>query len=489
VAGSVESKTVVASPLLASLLSLMASICPGLANDEFKPVDHSVHPLRKTSLVSASDGNSDRPDENRKRDSPEVEPPGEPSTNSTESTRAAGPFDSEAVNQLYTVDKDFASSMLKSVDEKVRKNFYSEKVATQLWPEILSRHQQAILSSTNLGELSNRMNAALSELKVSHTQFVTINDEHFYFLRNLFDSFKPDHEKANTPIGEYIGLGLGGTGFAANQIRYVVDGSPAAIARLKRGDLLLQVNDNPYLGLLSFSGLADKKTRLSIRRGREALKVEITPRRKNYYDEYLEASTKSIGIFKTATGPVGYMHLWCGGKAGELLSDAMESTLSGTKAMILDLRDGYGGNSLQDLDVFYRLPIAYPVFNTYGRKGKQTTKLTYSGKLVTLINGGSRSGKELLAFSLKCSKRGRLVGERTAGAVLAGRVYPLNDRCALYLAVMDGTIGGRRLEGIGVEPDIRVTYPPGATNDSQLQAAFAELNKKSAQTTSSRSRR
>lgn len=444
----------------------------------YEVAGETARPTDGLSIISASNsGEGTSTESTTTSESPSTEPSVDTASAGVDRSSGAGPFDSEEANKLYAVDRDFTSSILKSVDEKVRKDFFSEKVATQIWPRILNRHQESILSSTNLNELSQRMNAALSELKVSHTQFVTINDEHFYFLRNLFDSFQPEAERKKTPLGEFLGFGLGGAGFAASQIRYILDGSPAAIAGLKRGDIVLKVNDRPYSGLLAFHGQADKKTGIVVRRGRETLKLEIIPLRKNYYDEFLEASTRSVRIIKTPSGSLGYMHLWCGGKAGELLNEAMESTLSGTRAMILDLRDGYGGNSLQDLDMFYRSPIAYPVFSTYGRKGKQFTKLTYSGPLVTLINGGSRSGKELLAFSLKCSKRGKLVGERTAGAVVAGRMYPLTERCALYLAVMDGTIGGNRLEGIGVEPDLKVVYPAGSAHDTQLQAAIAALSK------------
>jgi len=101
---------------------------------------------------------------------------------------------------------------------------------------------------------------------------------------------------------------------------------------------------------------------------------------------------------------------------------------------------------------------------------------------VVLINGGSRSGKELLAYSFKAAGRARLVGENTAGAVVAGRLYPLDGKCALYLAVCDITLEGKqkdRLEGVGVAPDIVVL---NKNHDQigyglQLSSAFEALEK------------
>ena len=91
-----------------------------------------------------------------------------------------------------------------------------------------------------------------------------------------------------------------------------------------------------------------------------------------------------------------------------------------------------------------------------------------------LINGGSRSGKEIVAYSIRKHRLGTLVGQRTAGAVLGGRCFHLSDHSLLYLAVNDVRVDGERLEGRGVEPDVVVPdallYADGA--DPQLEKAL-----------------
>lgn len=60
--------------------------------------------------------------------------------------------------------------------------------------------------------------------------------------------------------------------------------------------------------------------------------------------------------------------------------------------------------------------------------------------------------------------------------MLSGRLNVLADGSLLYLAVADALIDGRRLEGIGVPPDIEVPfdvrYAAGA--DPQLERAPQE---------------
>jgi carboxyl-terminal processing protease len=53
-----------------------------------------------------------------------------------------------------------------------------------------------------------------------------------------------------------------------------------------------------------------------------------------------------------------------------------------------------------------------------------------------------------------------VVGSKTAGAVVAGRPFLMQDSSLLYLAVADVYVnGGQRLEGKGVTPDIVVPSP------------------------------
>jgi carboxyl-terminal processing protease len=93
---------------------------------------------------------------------------------------------------------------------------------------------------------------------------------------------------------------------------------------------------------------------------------------------------------------------------------------------------------------------------------------------VVLINSGSRSGKETIAYGVKKFHLAKLVGERTAGAFSAGSPFCLPNGNMLYVASNTVTVDGESLEGKGVSPDIVVPFDPryAAGADPQLHAAL-----------------
>lgn len=364
--------------------------------------------------------------------------------------------------------------MLADVDKIIRERFYSAKLANEVWPQAREKHRAAIEHSRDLKELADNINAALKELHSSHTQFVTINDETYYFLLSLFFRGRKDIE---IPEMAFTGAITGGVDCAYNQVRYVLDASPAQESGLKIGDEIVSVDGKPFAGQLSFEGKEKQKVQLQIKRQGQELMLQITPVSTRAYPRYVNATLKSVRVVQHPEGKIGYIHLWTGGdQSHDAWEEALQSEqVQSTDALILDFRDGYGGNSLDDLDFFYRSPKAYPNFLTHNRKGKENTwHMYYDKPIVALINGGVRSGKELLSYSLKTSGRGKLVGEKTAGSVLAGSVFPLGGKAALYCAVASGTINGISLEGNGIEPDVEVKTTPAERGVKDLQYAEAE---------------
>lgn len=385
-------------------------------------------------------------------------------------------------------DEQFNRAVMEKVDKAVRTKLFSEDLARNVWPQALEKHKQEILASENLAQLSERMNRPIKELKKSHCQFVTINDETYYFLHSMFSA---NNRRLRIPDSDFVGFVTGGVKCEPNEVRYVLDGSPAAAAGLKPGDRILTVDNEPYIGQSNFFGKSGKQVEIAIKASGAASDasdalvqgasrtITVKPVKRDWYSEYVKAIEKSVTTTKTPEGTIGYIHLWSGGgRSHDMFDSCMGEKLAYTDGLILDLRSGYGGNGLEDLDFFFRPPNAYPDFVAKMRDGRKVTVRHYYDKpIVALINGGSRSGKELLAYSLKRSKRATLLGESTAGAVLAGMLIPINERCSLYLAVQEAEINGEKLEGVGVKPDIEVVDERlGA--DRQLDRAKLELLQK-----------
>ena len=376
-------------------------------------------------------------------------------------------------------DRKFNESVLSTVDKHVRKSLYSKELASKVWPAALEKQKTEILAAKNLLELSQAMNLAIDELKSSHCKFLTINDDTYYFLHSLFA-----HNAQKGPgKGDCVfpGFVTGGAGFDSDRVRYVLNDSPADKAQIQRGDRILSVNGSKYIGLANFFDLENQPIRISLKRGRSLHTVSLRASKKPMYAAYVNAVTKSATSYQIGGFKLGYVHLWCGGKeAQEAMAFALfEPPLKDCDGLILDLRDGYGACSPDALDPFFRQPIAFPDFETTNRDGKKSiSTIVFSKPIVALVNGGSRSGKEELAYALKQTNRALLLGDRTAGYFLAGSLEPINEKCFLYLAILDCALSGVRLEGIGVEPDLKVSNDITSGEDRQLEQAKLELVKR-----------
>ncbi len=160
-----------------------------------------------------------------------------------------------------------------------------------------------------------------------------------------------------------------------------------------------------------------------------------------------------------------------------MLLDAIgKSNADGVDGFILDIRDGWGGASGNYLGIFWR---DVPLLESVARDGKkQPFDQQIRKPAVLLVNGGTRSGKETIAYGAKKHRMARLVGERTAGAYLGGGPSCLSDGALLVLAMSEGRVDGERLEGRGVAPDIEVPFDfrYAAGEDRQLARALDLLS-------------
>ena len=166
------------------------------------------------------------------------------------------------------------------------------------------------------------------------------------------------------------------------------------------------------------------------------------------------------------------------------------------KALVLDLR-GNGGGAERTLlrmlgsvfdhdvkvgDIQRRKEARAVVAKTRGGDD------VFKGDLVVLVDSQSGSAAELFARVVQLEKRGTVLGDRSAGAVMRARFYPHEsgvDVVAPYGAsVTDADIlmaDGKSLEHVGVTPD-RVLLPTAADlaagRDPVLAAAAALVGTK-----------
>jgi len=154
------------------------------------------------------------------------------------------------------------------------------------------------------------------------------------------------------------------------------------------------------------------------------------------------------------------------------------------KALVIDLRGNPGGLESTLLRLAGGL-VGADTFGVRRERAKSEPLRTptggpqFTGSVVAVVDAQSASASELLAYLLQMRKRGTVVGDRTAGAVMASRGYEHRvgtDVVVFYYAsvtVADLVFAdGTRLEGRGVIPD-EMVVPSGADLARRRDPALA----------------
>jgi carboxyl-terminal processing protease len=346
----------------------------------------------------------------------------------------------------------------------VRANFH-DSTRAESWA---AGHAGYADTARSHGQFVALTRAALAELATSHTAYYTPDDPEYYGLRAIF---RRVHDIEDVGV-ESIGADIKTDGF----VTVVFAGSPAEGAGLRRGDRVLSADGEPFGRVTSFRGHPEQWVALEVQRSadEDPVTLRVKPRTVDPEEEWLEAQRNGTRFIERGGKRIAYapMYSCAGGLYKDLLKEQIAEHIHAADALIIDFRGGWGGCAPGFVDVFTETPAQLQMIT---RKGDIIRWDQYWRKpLYLLIDGGTRSGKEVVAYSIKKHGLGVLVGERTAGAVVGGRSFLLQDGSLLYLAVADVTVDGERLEGVGVEPDVHVQgvlqYAGGA--DPQLEAAI-----------------
>lgn len=365
----------------------------------------------------------------------------------------------------------------------VRFNFYDPKFKGKDWDAISDRYRRRYLAAKTSAERSRSINAMLAELDASHMLYATADEPAYYQLADIFSFGIQRNIPKHFPNGiAYPGIGvftqdIGGKTFVTG----VLAGLAGAKAGLLVGDEILTVNGAPFEPVRSFLDKVGTSVTMSIRRERNGPVsiVTVHPERIEPGKAFQAAMRDGARVIEANGKRIGYIHVWsyAGQDYQNILVDELSTgKLKDADALIWDLRDGWGGAHPRYLDLFN---ARAPDMTLIDRNGESSLASFKWRKPVTLlVNGGTRSGKEVLAYGFKKYGHGQVIGTRTAGALLAGRGFLLSDGGFLMVAVNDVTVDGERLEGRGVEPTINVPFevPYAAGQDPQLEKAIEILS-------------
>ena len=210
--------------------------------------------------------------------------------------------------------------------------------------------------------------------------------------------------------------------------RVVIDepyeGMPAALSGLKKGDIILSIDDSSMVDKsVSYvssrlRGEAGTSFVLKIQRPTTGKKMQMKITRKI-------VQTPSVPYYGLQSGGIGYIHLrqFTEGCSKEVRNAFIEMKDNGMKGLVLDLRNNGGGSELE----------AVQIVNMFVPKGKlivsnrgklKRSNIDYVTKVepidtvmpvVVLVSDGTASASEITSGALQDLDRAVILGTRTYG--------------------------------------------------------------------------
>lgn len=246
-----------------------------------------------------------------------------------------------------------------------------------------------------------------------------------------------------------------------------IDGSPAAEAGIKPGDIILGV-DGEDVTSLSLDEIVDKvrgpagtEVVLTLLREGEESSIELTLVRR----EIKVAAVSWTMVPGTKVALVRLNQFSATAKT-ELVEAYKALKAAGAESLIFDIRNNPGGLLSQAISVTSQFLKNGNVLQEENAQGRRRAYRVESGgvatelPMVVLINPGSASSAEILAGAIQDHKRGQLIGETTFGTGTVLQTFTLEDGSALLLGTSQWlTADGRLIRKQGIKPDVEVELP------------------------------
>jgi len=262
-----------------------------------------------------------------------------------------------------------------------------------------------------------------------------------------------------------------------------IEGTPGDKAGIKSGDRILKIDgqDTKEMAL---------DQAVSKIRGPEGSQVVLTISRENEAPKDYTLTRSNIQI-KTVSGKmlpdnIGYIRIsmFNENTANDFIRRYQELEKEGMKGTVLDLRDNPGGLLEESVKVAGKLVPKGPVVSVVTKDGRREVHNSnlemVKYPLTVLVNGGSASASEIVAGAVQDTGSGTLVGTKTYGKGSVQTLLRLgNDAVKLTIAKYL-TPADRSINGIGIEPDIKVelTDSRQGGKDVQLDKAVEIIKSK-----------
>ena len=381
---------------------------------------------------------------------------------------------------LSSNDRSVGHIMLQNVKTAIKKNYYDPNFHGVNLDETFKAADAKINQATSNGQVFGIIAQAVRSLNDTHTSFTppprALHISYDWQIQMIGDHCYITAIKPGTDA-EAKGLKPG-------DIVHVVDGYKLSRENFELFRYLYNaLQPQPALSLVVQSpGEQPRKVdyHATTRQGKKALDLMSAStdywdlvREEQEYDHIYEHRFKGFGddlyIWKMPQFDMPVL------RVNEFMEKANKY-----KTLILDLRGNGGGyvDTLKQVigDLFeqdVKLGDRKQRKDTKPMVAKTRGHDVFKGQLIVLVDNGSASASELLARVTQIEKRGTVIGDLTAGAVMESKHYPFEigeGNVTLYGAsITDADIimtDGKSLEHAGVTPD-KLMLPTGADLRSQ----------------------
>jgi carboxyl-terminal processing protease len=276
------------------------------------------------------------------------------------------------------------------------------------------------------------------------------------------------HDMQSETSGRFGGIGLEVTeNGGLLQVVSPIDGTPAAAAGLRPGDLITAVNGKTVEGL----SLNDAVTEM---RGPPNTTLHLIVKRVGVNDPIVLTLTRQMihidTVKSSLIGDIGVIRV----------SEFTEQTDSGLRAafkslraesgghlrgLILDLRNDPGGLLDQAVAVSNDFLGSGGIVSTRGRhadddqtwSAKPSNDVSGNLPVVVLTNNGTASAAEIVAGALQDDRRALVLGTQSFGKGSVQTLFPLSGGGAIRLTTARYfTPSGRSIQGVGITPNVEV---------------------------------
>lgn len=287
-------------------------------------------------------------------------------------------------------------------------------------------------------------------------------------ISTAFETIKGPLVELDTSLWSPAEAGVGLCLYVNNkheiEVANVMRGSPAALAGMLRGDVILAVDGKtlpPWLmmavGAVRGTGKEGTAVTLKYRRAEQMFDVSLV---KSKYAAASENICQKIDGIAYLRPPETMMR----SSDLEFFQTAIEQLPgAGCKGLVLDLRDTDVSAPTHAEIAGYFLPANTVLRSEKTQTNSAPTPLKSSIQprllkmpMAVLINGGTSSDSELIVAALKHYGRAKLLGQRTAGCLRRVAVTHQLDRTYQVRVWSMAWLppDGKTIEGIGIQPDV-----------------------------------